>query len=1021
MLRPRTALVLLVATASACAAEQPPIVTTPPVAPAPPPPPLRARWIFTRPDRGISARLDLGGGSTLYVGRSGRRQLSRGTDPLVDAPTLALKDLLGVLKGDKGQFVFVGADGDVLIGQEPLGPLEPPRPGPLGNDVKPGTHLSWVTTGKAAIIGITPDGHVVRSADYGASWQQVVYPGSAKSHGRPASVELDANGNGLLLHFPQRVFVTRDDGATWTHVPSPGIGARQILRDGADHLYLEGRSSSSRARLEGGGLKVSSEPPVPLFTPPPSPTAVAAPADKNPSRRTAVRTIFSGDRVVELAEIHRHGKVREIEVSSGPLGGKAGDGVAHSSLVGVSGASRHVAGFGAELVYLREDDDVEASAPTTTVFRSQDYGATWAQDATLKGAEVQERSALDLAVGPDGWTFVTALCPRYSPEGRSCAHRQIRPSGSSTFQDMQFTEELTPHAFAFDRERDRVYALGVHNGYKYVYESPLTQNRFTRTKMLDVSASTAAGLTVDAQGTVRVLAYDDSKHAWALHRRRAGGEELPLLYVPIDKGTVAFAGARGLVFAGHERGWETADGGETWIRTAANSTDGLTCTEAGCLNGGAERVGWDLPAVQDEEKVVASNDPPKTGSTPKVAVEARTLPRIDLACKPTGSPTPLASVPGSELLDSRSADVRWASLKTEADGKTSIVVASRTAIKDTQLLPAAPKPPPALPPGTAPRPSVSVASGTRVLNDGVVAARYVMRRDAQHNRLPIDVELTWWSASTGKTKHHTLTKLEPFYVSTWGSFSGTPQIVDGGLLFQPSSGREVYFIHDDGKVETFSIPNSAGVRNAERIGKRWLLADSYSGSVQLSWSDDGAKQWSQREWGLDRYSGSALMALIDGKPTVSFSRGSLPSELYAVDANVANDPPIPVVLDSATIDTPCDARAASLRVTSYIPSDERRVHARVDPGKDPALIGQLSTSTRVTHSTQSGTICTSAYVLSGYDGKSYDTQTAFLYPDAKGWSGWWFRRVPDPKDGSKKIVQASALACEVHAGTGAAR
>ena len=46
---------------------------------------------------------------------------------------------------------------------------------------------------------------------------------------------------------------------------------------------------------------------------------------------------------------------------------------------------------------------------------------------------------------------------------------------------MEFDEELTPTSFAFDEAHDRVWVVGIHNQYKYVYESPLSQNRFSRT------------------------------------------------------------------------------------------------------------------------------------------------------------------------------------------------------------------------------------------------------------------------------------------------------------------------------------------------------------------------------------------------------------------------------------------------------------------------------------------------------------------------------------------------------------
>jgi hypothetical protein len=47
--------------------------------------------------------------------------------------------------------------------------------------------------------------------------------------------------------------------------------------------------------------------------------------------------------------------------------------------------------------------------------------------------------------------------------------------------------------------------------------------------------------------------------------------------------------------------------------------------------------------------------------------------------------------------------------------------------------------------------------------------------------------------------------------------------------------------------------------------------------------------------------------------------------------------------------------------------------------------------------------------MSGYDTRNYDSQTAFVYPDANGaWSGWRFRR---PDDRSKSGMVAEQLTC----------
>jgi hypothetical protein len=516
--------------------------------------------VFPEGRRRALAKLDLGDDGALYVGSDGLRELVKGDGPPALAPTPAPLDFGGILKTKDATFAFVTFESDVYIGRDPLGVLEA-HEGPLSlaagaraeYKMRCGIggyadcfvqqskgRFPWITTGRVAILGVTDDGRLLRTTDYGGSWHEVAYAGSKKPFGRPRSVELDPQGHGLLLHFPQRVYITHDDGATWSELASPSIGAWKIVRDGADRLWLGGWDD--KARLEGATLKVNNaEEIVPI-----APRSHGSDEAKDGSTRKNARTIFTGDRTVELAELVRKGKVREVETRSAPLGEKSADPVANAVLVGRSGMSRLVAGFGAEVVYLREDD-IDPTAATTTVLRSTDSGATWRVEQKLEGAEVMDSNGVDVAVGPGGWTFVTALCGRASPEGRKCAHRQVRPAGASTFEDMQFDEEFTPVAFTFDKAHDRAIALGVYRDVKYVYESRLSLNRFTRLDFVALPPHAESVITVDGEGTLRVLTHEDFNGVWALHRRKASGEALPVLYVPLPlprEGALAFAGSR---------------------------------------------------------------------------------------------------------------------------------------------------------------------------------------------------------------------------------------------------------------------------------------------------------------------------------------------------------------------------------------------------------------------------------------------------------------------------------------------
>ncbi len=1013
---------------AACGGNPPPpakpinVASAASVAPPPPPPPTRARWVFSYPENGLVGKADAGDAGTLYVGGNGRRALVKGDGPMVDAPTLALEDLIGVVRDDKGRFVFVARDGDVFTAKEPLGDLGEARPGPLpeGPVLQ---RLGSPTTGKVAIMGISPaDQKLWRTSDFGVTWKPVDYAGPSKPYGRPVAVQLDGKGGGLLLHFPQRLFVTSDDGGTWTPVTSPGIGARRLIKDGAGKIFLHG-ASNKRAKLEGGKLVLSTDPIEPVYKPP---TKTARSFDE----RTEILSRLAGDRLVEMTLVVPEGKrVGELTVRSVKLGDRFGDkdkGAVAPDLASRS-MSELVAGHGADLLYLRKDVEVDADtgdkgdkgdldldrdededAKTTTLFVSRDHGATWKKDATLDGVRPREDGEAHVVAGPKGWAYVTGLCPHDASSGSSCGHRQIRPAGAAAFEDMVFSEEFAPAEFAFDEARDKVYALGVKDDTKHVYESPLSRNKFTRTKVLDVSDGTPTAMTVDAKGTLRVFQYLAQSSPkvgphWVLQRRDAEGKELPKLHLSMDRGTMAFAGARGLLFA-HDRAWETDDGGESWIRVAKNGqASDLACTDAGCVNGGAQRAGWDLPVMRGQEKTTAQAEPPKfvpVASPQRTPDPPAPPPRMELVCKPAGAATPIAQVPGTELLDGRVPEARWGSIKRGDDGKVSIVVGSKTAVRELGLLGPQPK---------DVKNGPEYRHGDRVMPEGIVAARYSFAPKSTTGTFnPVDVELAWWSAATGKVSRHTLAKMKPFKVSRYG-FNGTPQIVDGGLLFQTAYGEPVHFIKEDGKVETLALPSAGALRTALRAGKRWILSEWDRGLANLTWSDDNGATWTQRAWGLDEYGGSMQLTLLGTKPAMTVAHPGMPTLLFPLDGAIPDDPPAPVVATPSQSDTVCDAQAARGRITANIPFDRRGgLKMRIDPlpaEKDKAPV-LLNATTRVSHDTASGKPCTAAYLMSG-------AQTAFLYPEAKGaWSAWRFVRATAPAaPGKAPAYSAEPMTC----------
>ena len=933
----------------------------------------RARWVFaSHLGSDLKAKLDLGDGRTLYVGDNARRVLAKGDD-LEDAPFLGFDDLSGVLRDDKGGFAFVTRNADVYLTSEPLGPLGSPRPGPRAAQPSKEQPVTCVATGRAAVIAVLSDGQVRRTVDFGQTWKPVDYAGSDKPFGRPACVALDSKGNGVLVHLPQRLFVTHDDGATWAPIASPAIGSRWVVRDGHDRVFVHGYHDSY-AMLEGQTLVATRTGPAEIF---------GDPGAWNFAHRFEVRTtVLVGDHVVELKQ---DTNTRTVKVTSTKLGERPGPARPAPDLSGDTSTKMDAAAHGKTLLYLRRDGD----AGTSLLLTSDDFGATWHKGETFQGVVAAHESDMSLAAGPRGWAFVSSLCshePRdLADELDSCAPLHVRPAGATAFQDVVSTEEFDLAAVAFDEAHDRVYVIGKHDGRKHVYASPLTGNKFARTDILDTSDGSRAAITVDPNGVLRVMEYDGRKGVWVLHRSGPDGHAQPPLYVPFEdgiNGEIALAGARGL-FLNQQHGYETADGGETWMRVATNNSGRLQCTGAGCVADDVQRAGWDIPAVQDQPKLAAQAElqRPTNVGTPITPAS------VNLVCKPAGA---AARAPESIEFFDRGGNIRWASGERNADGRVSVVVADRARVQVIELLGAESKP----------RAGLQVRTDLKWLHEGLVAARYTFAATrGAHN--PIDVELAWWSASTGRVVHKSLPKVKPFDVSFGERF----WIVTGGLLFQSEPQEPLYFARDDGKIErlTIPIPPNTGIEEVERVGNRWLTMNSDVGGVRFAWSDDGAKSWKQGAWGLGVQGGSGL-AQLAGKPVITWNGNDGRTLAFVVGANPPNEPPTPLVVEDSLQSPSCGVTDTDLPRRLSVPHAQA-LHARIT-GADQSET-ELTADTLIQRATSTGTACTGAYLfLLSTRGVA---ESAFLYPEAKGWTGWRFSRVDAQ---GKPSYSAQPLTCQ---------
>jgi hypothetical protein len=1042
---------LLAATfGSACGGEAPRPSSPARLVEAPPPqlPRSPSRWLLAEDshgDREIAAATDAGDGQTLYVGKEGFRAVGIDHHALVPAQAAVLDDFVGVQRDEEGRFVLFASDGRSYTSSGPLGPLSAARPGPLPT-TGPDAILKSIATGASSVLALTGDGRLLRSKDHGLSWQPVSYAGAEKLFGSPAQVALDDHGNGLLLHLPQRLFVTHDDGATWSPITTASFGARCVARDGKRRLFVCGHHGRS-IRLDGDKLELAgAEEFVPLHVTDAESPVEASSADSSLPPASSQR-LLGGGRLVTLTPMERDGKVVTVMVSEGPIEGAAGPPVSQPSLVGASGLSRNIASYESSLVYLREDPPAGDGRGTTTVLRSTDSGATWNQEATLEGTEPRNNvSRLVVAHGPRGWTYVSPLCGAVEKKEK-CGARQVKPSGASAFEDMAVDELFEPISFAFDETHDRVFSVGRHEQEYAVYESPLSQNRFKVWKKT-AALITPPVVTLDAAGGMRVVSYDGAKGAYELSRVDARGQSLPPLYLPFDRNSsFVFANKRGLAFteprieawgSGGRRfdAWETADGGESWSRVAVvhDLDSQAQCNDWGCFEGSTVRLGWELPVNRGTETLDAAGDPPsfKIPSSPVPAspVPASPAPPVapsrEIACRASGPSSVIPSLPGSgyslntgtRLSAWPAGATRWGLVKgawhevsdLDPNERVSVLFATTSDLREVQVVPELP---------------ASERADTRgalsVKDDGVIVARY-KTHDHWQGHEPMDVEVSWWAVATGRMARGTARQVPPFEVSPYGtSILGTMRLVDGGLWIQPPLQSTAYFLHDDGRAETMHVPPGLSVTSVLRTAKRWVVMEARGADADLWWKDVGNESWTERSWTLGEFKErrdslliyesrpfDAALSILGGRSMLTVS-GAWKAWGFPIDTAIPDDPPRPVLYDPSTVDSACEAGASS-RSRSETTLPNQGIQVRIEDANGRVL-GHLATWKREVRETPSGGECTSTYVLHGTSPDKLQALDAFLNPERKGFGGWWFSDEPPPKGKDGKRIKATALVC----------
>ena len=177
-----------------------------------------ARWAYVpRRAAPLGSRERLDDAKTLLFGGHGERWI-------VDAPAgaalaageLADEPLIALARPPSGAWLFVGAGGTVYEATDPIGPfvrvLAPPEP------------VARVDGAGGLLAAVTRRGTLLVSRDGGASFARAAIDGFV------SDVALSSDVHALALVQPERLFATRDGGATWTLVDAPSVGASRLVR-----------------------------------------------------------------------------------------------------------------------------------------------------------------------------------------------------------------------------------------------------------------------------------------------------------------------------------------------------------------------------------------------------------------------------------------------------------------------------------------------------------------------------------------------------------------------------------------------------------------------------------------------------------------------------------------------------------------------------------------------------------------------------------------------------------------------
>ncbi len=902
-------------TTLACSPAVPPPIQQIASATASPPkhegPDSPARWSLDVTPRWTPNASTSTGTATLEVGAGGERWLKTDGDYL-SAPSLLPGDIVGVAK-DGGGYLFLLADGAVYVANDPLGPATRSAGGPFKG--------SAASLGKASVLIADTTGALQRSTDRGKTFTKVTFP---VADGFVKDVAM-ANGIGLALMVPQRLWVTVDDGATWAPIASPGEdGLDEVVsRDG---VVLAGSSGADFA-LDAAGHSFSS-------TPSTQPKVGPASADEDAretihaidgkhavvvtgmpftkkrewslsfgeltamSRPTVVDELTGCDSVdvalrgeiIELACDGRGALDTGIDTQSAPFDRYARWGAGQSRRYG-----KYAAAYPPPVAPNTGDGGATATGSITKLLRSEDGGKTFKVDGLFDGGGATRDGTDGVVIGDGGWTYVAERCTNFAYEP-VCRGPRIR-TGTGPFDAA--TDSARFVRFATNVRSSDVYAIGVGEEvslYRFKAGAATPEKIARLAQALNEATAT---LTLDDDGAARgfVSAHDGPY----MFVQKPDAKDVQQIKAP-STGSLRAALAGKYGFAIGDRAYETTDEGKTWLVVtkplAATTVD--QCSSYGCTTNRGLRAGWDAAEAPMSSSAVA-----------------KTVFYKGLKCTAQGRWTKLGGGSLATVDDVDIGNARWLLPTRDAVGRVTLHVNKRgdATAKTTDLA--------LMGPAFQP-PNWGTETVMFVQPSGVVVRRYtyskIRKEPGVYN--PVDAALAWYRGDSGKVFHGAVNRIPPFRVQhdprfdyeDGQQYAAGPEVAwldPHGVYFisqeYSDDTKPMYLLRDDGRTDKQKGIDASGdyggvvVSNGD-VGMALVNTDM----LQMHWRQSGKSfVWRAKDASMSLFDFGGRASMLVGLSTDDAAR------LWAVPVKAETDPSewFALPTQQALGDTPraCDA------------------------------------------------------------------------------------------------------------------